>query len=163
MLFSSNAPINFLRELVHGKRFIGKILPSKLRRLETISLERYNTGRFAYVIKSYSVERQDIVEPDEDVIFGGSLIGHFGQFMVDALPISWFDDFFRLMGIDFARINDERVHCFNEKYFEDFFVARGFESVAMEKLQVEEQISLIMGADEIAANFGDVDALGDIL
>ncbi len=46
------------------------------------------------------------------------------------------------------------VHCCNEKYFEDFFVARGFEAVSIETLSIEEQISLIMGADEIAATLG---------
>lgn len=46
------------------------------------------------------------------------------------------------------------VHCFNEKYFEDFFAARGFKVVSMEKLKIEEQLSLINGADEIAATLG---------
>ena len=46
-----------------------------------------------------------------------------------------------------------KIHC-NEKYFEDFFTARGFEAIAMEELKLEEQISLIMGADEIAAIMG---------
>ena len=44
--------------------------------------------------------------------------------------------------------------CFNERYFEDFFVAHGFEAVALEKLPIEEQISIIMGADEIASTGG---------
>ena len=44
--------------------------------------------------------------------------------------------------------------CFNEKYFDDFFSARGFKIVAPEKLSLEEQISLVMGADEIAATMG---------
>ena len=52
------------------------------------------------------------------------------------------------------------VHCFNEKYFEDFFKARGFEIISPERLQVKEQISLIMGADEIAANLGTLTHFG---
>ena len=46
------------------------------------------------------------------------------------------------------------VHCFNERYFEDFFVARGFEAVSLEKLPIADQIALIMGADELAATVG---------
>ena len=45
-------------------------------------------------------------------------------------------------------------HCFNENYFEDFFAARGFEIVSMEELSLDKQISLIMGADEVAATMG---------
>ena len=45
-------------------------------------------------------------------------------------------------------------HICNEKYFEDFFTAHGFEVVSMEKLKIEEQISLVMGADEIASTIG---------
>ena len=195
------------------------------------------TSNFATVNASYTVNRDEIVKLDEAVIFGGSLIGHFGHFMMECwsrlwfviknpqlqLKIlfittthggyhSWFDDFFKLMGIAKERIvyvkkptqcnfvivpsqaqyspvsftkeflipyqaiksrvkPDTRrklyltraefeaednigVHCYNEKYFEDFFIARGFESVKMEKLSVEKQISLIMGADEIAATIG---------
>jgi len=44
--------------------------------------------------------------------------------------------------------------CLNENYFEDFFAARGFEIVAPEKLSIEEQISLVVGADEIVATQG---------
>ena len=44
--------------------------------------------------------------------------------------------------------------CFNEKYFEEFFMERGFEVVSPEKMSVEEQISLVMGADEIATTMG---------
>ena len=44
--------------------------------------------------------------------------------------------------------------AFNEEYFEDFFSAHGFEVVAPEKLSIEDQISLIMGADEIASTLG---------
>lgn len=132
-------------------------------------------------------------------------------------PPLWFDDFFRLMGIDKERIIyvDKPTQCrsvtvpaqseynpqwdsvsftkeffvpyqaiksrvtpgkikklyltrtkfdvknvvpyrkvFNEKYFEDFFKARGFEIVSPEDLSLEEQISLVLGADEIVAILG---------
>lgn len=193
--------------------------------------------RFASVESSYVVDREKILQLEEDVFFGGALIGHFGHFMLECwsclhfvlqhpeLPLkilflttshggyhSWFDEFFRLMGIAQERIvyvekpvqyrsvvvpeqsaycpisftreflipyqaikarvkpgshrklyltrtkfeaeDSVGVHCYNEEYFENFFVARGFEAVSMEKLSVAEQISLIMGADEIAATLG---------
>ena len=53
-----------------------------------------------------------------------------------------------------TKLENRPVHIHNEKYFEDFFAARGFEVVAPEKLKPEEQIALIMGADEIAATMG---------
>ena len=46
------------------------------------------------------------------------------------------------------------VHIFGEKYFEEFFEARGFKVVSMEKLPIAEQVALISGADEIAATMG---------
>lgn len=188
------------------------------------------------VISSYKVDHKDIVRLDEDVIFGGTLNGHFGHFLMESwcrlwfvvqhpelkLKIlfvpsthggyqSWFSPFFELMGIDKERIiyvkqptqcrsvivpdqsqywesftkewllpfqaiksrvipsepkklyltrtkleeeGKSPEHIFNEKYFEDFFAAHGFEIVSMEKLKIEEQISLIMGADEIASTLG---------
>ena len=51
---------------------------------------------------------------------------------------------------EFAKGAYPRIYC-NEKYYEDFFTARGFKVIAPEKFSVEEQMSLIMGADEIAA------------
>jgi hypothetical protein len=48
-------------------------------------------------------------------------------------------------------IGNYRRVCCNEEYFEDFFTAHGFKVIAPEKLSIEEQVSLIMGADEIAA------------
>lgn len=200
-------------------------------------------GGFNCVESSYVVERNEIITFDEDVIFGGTLQGHFGHFMFECFSRlwyviqnselkskilfvvagwkyeSWFDDFFRLMGIDKDRIiyvdkptqcrsvtvpaqseynawisvkytkefllpylaiksnvtpgtkkklyltrtkfdakgtYKKQGHCFNEEYFEDFFTAHGFDVVSMEKLSVEEQISLIMGADEIAATLGSL-------
>ena len=46
------------------------------------------------------------------------------------------------------------VTCYNEKYFEDFFVSRGFKSISTEKMSIEEQLSLVLGADEIATTSG---------
>ncbi len=191
------------------------------------------------LLTSYAVDRENIVQLDEDVIFGGALRGHFGHFMLEGfcrlwyviqhpelkqkilfLPYRgrhrpWFDEFFRLMGLEKERIiyvDDKPIqcrsitipeqscyapsmfmkefltpyqaikehvtpseykkiyftrtsydapqkslnqaHCFNEKYFEDFFESRGFKIVAPEKLSIEEQISLVMGADEIASTMG---------
>lgn len=194
---------------------------------------------WASLESSYTVDKKEIIQFDEDVIYGGTLMGHFGHFILECWSRlwyviqnpqlqskilfittthggykSWFDDFFRLMGIDKERIvyvkkptqcrsvtvpeqsqysswnlikftkeffipyqaiksrvtpsetkklyltrssfgisNYPRI-CINEEYFEDFFSARGFKVVAPEKLSVEEQISLIMGADEIAATLG---------
>ena len=192
------------------------------------------------VISSYTVDRKEIVKLDENVIFGGVLLGHFGHFMMECWNRLWyvlqhpelklkilfitsahggyhlyFDEFFRLMGLEKERIvyvqkptqcrfimipeqaqysfvnftkeylfpyqaiksgvtpgkskklyltrtenNDSDnkkkwdAQYFNEKYFEDFFTARGFESVQMNRLSIKEQISLVMGADEIAAVTG---------
>jgi len=204
-------------------------------RLDPIS--KKHGERLGSVESAYAVAKEKIIQLDEDVIFGGSLIGHFGHFMLECWSRlwyvvqhpelkskilfittthggyhSWFDDFFRLMGIEKERIiyakqpmqfrsvtvpeqaaytplsftkefllpyqaikshvkpNNRKklyltrtkfesadsvgVHCYNEKYFEDFFAAWGFEVVSMENLSIEEQISLIMGADEIAASLG---------
>ncbi len=184
------------------------------------------------VDSAYEVPRKDIVQLVENVIFGGELNGHFGHFMMEnwcrlwyvlqhpeiklkiLFVISkhgykpWFNDFFRLMGIEEERIIyvdkptqcrsviipdqaqywdnftkewalpfqaikshvkpstpqklyltrtklvNRSVHIHNEEYFEDFFAKRGFKVVSPEKLTPEEQISLIMGADEIASTLG---------
>ena len=189
------------------------------------------------VTDSYSVEKDEVINLDEDVIFGGSLVGQFGHFIIESWSRlwyviqhpelnskilfittfggwrSWFYDFFKLMGIEKERIlyvekpmqcrsiivpeqsqyhpitftkefflpyeaiksrvkpgkikkiyltrtelgadfSSWGVHCCNETYFHDFFVSRGFEAITIEKLSIEEQISLIMGADEIAAIMG---------
>ena len=53
-----------------------------------------------------------------------------------------------------TKLENRPVHIHNEEYFENFFAQRGFEVVSMEKLTAEEQISLIMGADEIASVMG---------
>jgi len=196
-------------------------------------------GGFASVESSYTVAPEEIIQLKEDVIFGGSLIGHFGHFILECwsrlwyviqhpelqLKIlfittthggyhKWFDDFFQLMGIaqnriiyvdkpvqchsvivpeqsqynawNFVKYTKEffipyqkiksrikpaeikkiyltrknvivgkyRRICFNEEYFENFFSEHGFKVIAPEKLSIEEQISLVMGADEIAATVG---------
>ena len=93
-----------------------------------------NNARKDYdVSDSYVVDREEITYLDEDVIFGGTLMGHFGHFILESLsriwyalqasrtdslsnaevlfvPAShggyrkWFDEFFRLMGISKERI-----------------------------------------------------------
>ena len=193
---------------------------------------------------SYVIDKNEITYLDEDVIFGGALMGHFGHFILECLTRlwyvllppphthtlekvskfnkkilfittshggykQWFDEFFRLMGIAKERIiyvdtptqcrsitvpersmrlgksytkeylipfetikanvspanvkklylsrknfEVEKRKCFGEMYFDDFFAAHGFKSIEMEELSVEEQISLIMGADEIASGTG---------
>lgn len=196
-----------------------------------------STNGFAVVSDSYSVEPKDIIHVDDDVIYGGSLIGHFGHFMAECFCRlwyvvehpelqskivfittthggwhPWFDDFFELMGIARERLiyvkkplqfrsitvpdqsqysprtftkeflipyqsikqrvtpsapqklyltrtqfeadDNIGVHCFNEKYFEDYFVSKGFKAVSMEKLPLAEQIALIMGADEVVSTVG---------
>lgn len=42
------------------------------------------------MIDSYSVDRKELVELDEDVIYGGSLIGHFGHFMAECWDRLWY-------------------------------------------------------------------------
>ena len=81
------------------------------------------------ILSSYNVNREEIVELDEDVIFGGALLGHFGHFIMESWNRLWyviqhpelkhkilfipsahggyhsyFDEFFRLMGISKDRI-----------------------------------------------------------
>ena len=196
-------------------------------------------GGFNTIESAYEVAREDIIQLDEDVIFGGLLAEHFGHFLTESLCRLWYviqhpelkskvlfvttlkdgdhrkytNKILELAGVaperivyvgkpmqcrsitipeqaqyDWTRMHKEfllpyqeikshvtpnnrkklyltrtgfeftkkhgNVHCFNEKYFEDFFSARGFEVVSIEKLEAQEQISLIMGADEIAANIG---------
>jgi len=190
------------------------------------------------LLMSYTVDRKELTYLDEDVIFGGVLMGDFGHFILECFTRLWyvlpppksnkledtrkivfvvsrvghrpyFDDFFRLMGIAKERIvyvekpmqfhsvavpeqsmymnlsytkeflipyaairknvtpgkykkiylsrkdfevRKRRNH--NEQYFEDFLVAHGFKSISPEKLSIEEQLSFILGADEIAAGTG---------
>lgn len=42
------------------------------------------------------------------------------------------------------------IVCCNEKYFEDYFAAKGFLVVSPEKYSLPEQIALLKGADEVA-------------
>jgi len=59
-----------------------------------------------------------------------------------------------LSRLEYDTANKDKRKCFGEEYFEKFFVAHGFKSIAPEKLSVTEQIALVMGADEIAAGMG---------
>ena len=233
-------PARFLPAPNPGEKYEGGVCDNYFNFVAGFSrkdpAEKNFGGGYACVESSYVVSREEIIQIDEDVIFGGSLLGHFGHFILECWSRlwyviqnpqlqskvlfittthggykSWFDDFFRLMGIDKERIvyvkkptqcrsvtvpeqsqynswtfvkftkeffvpyqaiksrvtpgkikklyltrrnvvigNYRRVCC-NEEYFEDFFTARGFKVIAPEKLSIEEQVSLIMGADEIAA------------
>ena len=42
------------------------------------------------LLASYTVDRSEIVQLDEDVIFGGALRGHFGHFMVEGWCRLWY-------------------------------------------------------------------------
>ena len=190
-----------------------------------------------HIASAYTVDRKDIIQVDENVIYGGALVGIFGHFLTLGMKRLWFalqnnsgggekivfiggykpfyDEFFRLMGLEKdriiyidkpmqfrsvtvpdqsqdycyaftkefllpyqaikARVTPGKVKkiyltrrghsniinprkcamaCFNEEYFEDFFEAHGFKIIELEELPIEEQISLIMGADEIASTCG---------
>lgn len=85
-------------------------------------------GSWLHTDSAYTVERDTLIQLDEDVIFGGVLYKHFGHFMMECLNRlwfvlqnpkikskilfvsianiypSWFEDFFRLMGIEKERI-----------------------------------------------------------
>ena len=84
-------------------------------------------GAWCVVESGYSVDRKELVQLDEDVIFGGVFIGHFGHFLAEFLSRfwyivknsdsrlkilfiikdevckSWIDSFLKLMGIDTTR------------------------------------------------------------
>ena len=94
-----------------------------------------NKSSWACMRSSYTVDRKELIQLDEDVIFGGVLMGHFGHFISQCLNRLWFvtqstalsdngrgrdkilflatlfggykpyfDEFFRLMGIEKERI-----------------------------------------------------------
>lgn len=190
------------------------------------------------VLSSYTVARDQLVHSDEDVIFGGVMMGHFGHFISECLIRLWYvlehpemnnriafiasvrgkKEFhyalFELMGIPRDRVlfverptqfksvlvpdvanfshqyftkewlvpyqavaknvtpgnvkklyltrtafeGDKRpgVHCFGEKYFEDYFIKKGYTVVSPERLSLKNQIELILGADEIASTLGSL-------
>ena len=192
------------------------------------------------ILAAYPVKREEIVQSDEEVIFGGVMMGHFGHFISECLIRLWYvvehpEDqrriafiatargkkefhyaLFAIMGGGIARDRiifvekptqfksiivpdvsnyshqyftkewllpyravvknitpgnrkkiyltrtafegDKRpgIHCFGEKYFEDFFVKKGYSIVAPERLSLREQIGLVSGADEIASTLGSL-------
>ena len=191
-------------------------------------------GGWGSVISSYTVDRSDIKRSDEDVIFAGCFIQHFGHFFMECLGRLWYVlqhpevqskivfintigksfrqvYFFEMMDIpkerysvvseptqfrsitipeesyslyectkeylipyqyirkklepgtvqklyltrrQFDAAQTQHARCFNEQYFESWFSSRGFTIIAPEKLPIAEQISLVSGADEIAATLG---------
>ena len=48
------------------------------------------------------------------------------------------------------------IHCFGEKYFEDFFAKKGYLIVSPERLSLRDQIGLVSGADEIVSTLGSL-------
>ena len=46
------------------------------------------------------------------------------------------------------------MHLCNQKYFEDFYRARGFKIISPESYSIVDQVSLIMGADEVVTFLG---------
>jgi len=49
--------------------------------------------------------------------------------------------------------------CINEEYFEDFYRRRGYEIISPEKYSIDEQISLMAGADEVVCVVGTLSHL----
>ena len=191
---------------------------------------------------SGAYEVDEIAKSDEEVIFGGVLIGFFGHFILECLgrmwyilknpedkrkiifllvrdEFEWFYQFFDLLDIDRERIiilkkpvqfkkvivPDEAVHSWydytkeylepynyilnkvsksnikklyltrsklgitgrandefpgkylcNEEYFEQFYSEKGYTIISPEELSIEEQISMMTGADEIVATLGSL-------
>ena len=78
-----------------------------------------------YVLNgAYAVEPEEIIESDDEVIYGGALIYHFGHFLTESLARMW------------------------------FYRAHGFKVVYPEKLSIVNQIALIAGAKEIVTYLG---------
>ena len=181
-----------------------------------------------------------LTKSDEEVIFGGVLIGLFGHFILECLgrmwyilknrqdkrkivflllPYTeekdWFYSFFELLDIERDRIMilqeptqfkkvivpDESIHSWydytkeyllpydyirnkvkdsgikklyltrskikynedrkgmylcNEEYLEQFYASKGYEIISPEQFSIEEQISMVAGADEIASTLGSL-------
>ena len=190
------------------------------------------------ILSGYVVERDQLEHSDEEVIFGGVMMGHFGHFISECLIRLWYviehpemnnriafivtvrgkKEFhyvlFELMGIPRERVvfverptqfksvivpdvsnfshqyftkewllpyqtvaknvtpgnvkklyltrtafeGDRRpgIHCFGEKYFEDYFTKKGYTVVSPERLPLKTQIELVIGADEIASTLGSL-------
>ena len=192
------------------------------------------------VCGAYDVD--EIAKSDEEVIFGGVLIGFFGHFILECLGRMWyilqnpqdqrkivflivreeceyFYQFFNLLDIDRERIiilqaptqfkkvivPDESIHSWydytkeylmpydyirgkvqkgnikklyltrskltltgrstdefpgkylcNEEYFEQFYSGKGYKVISPEEFSIEEQISMIAGADEIVSTLGSL-------
>ncbi len=187
-----------------------------------------NYPGYLAVVRGYEVRAEEIEHKEEEVIFGGVLMDHFGHFFVESLSRLWYvmqhrdkgqkivfitngsfrpwmGNFLEYLGIAGERysvldhpvrfssvlVPDESVHswghfftreyceiyacirgkvqpspykkiylthrafnnqvtCCNEKYFEDFFSARGFKVLSPEKYSLQEQLSFLKGAEEVA-------------
>ena len=188
---------------------------------------------------AYEVE--EISNSDEEVIFGGVLVGLFGHFVLESLgrmwyilqnrqdkrkivflnmagDQEWFYPFFDLLDIERERIiilkqptqykkvivPEESIHSWydytqeyllpydyirnrvkpsnikklyltrskiklternkglylcNEEYFEQFYASKGYTVISPEEFSIEEQISMLAGADELASTMGSLSHL----
>ena len=52
--------------------------------------DREKQNNWATIDSAYTVDRKDITYLDEDVIYGGALIDHFGHFLTESQSRLWF-------------------------------------------------------------------------
>lgn len=55
-----------------------------------------------------------------------------------------------------TQFKESGAACCNEEYFEEFYKRKGFEIIAPEQYSIEEQISIVCGADEIVTTLGSI-------
>ncbi|MBR1729793.1 MAG: glycosyltransferase family 61 protein [Selenomonadaceae bacterium] len=60
-----------------------------------------------------------------------------------------------LKGREIDRLNGNTYLC-NEEYFEQFYKGKGYKVISPEKFPVEEQISMVAGADEVVSTLGSL-------
>ncbi len=48
----------------------------------------FKPGWFGY-LKAYSVKKEELIQREESVVFGGILVDHFGHCLIDSLNRSW--------------------------------------------------------------------------
>lgn len=200
----------------------------------TVRINEENPG-YNSIVRSYHVPVEEICSCDDDVIFGGFLMGHFGHFILESMSrfwyfleymasgkkvvftmvfgehTAWIDDFLTLLGLPKEKmlfvdkptrfksmiVPDESMRpwggvysaeyllpyeiirrnvkvdspykriylsrrkitgkgftVFGEEYFEKFFTDHGFVVIEPEEYTLEQQISMIKNADEIACVLG---------
>jgi len=52
--------------------------------------EKIRSGKGFELLMSYTVDRKEVTYLDEDVIFGGTLMGSFGHFIIECLVRMWY-------------------------------------------------------------------------